>query len=103
MAQVLRRRYRRSLENPASLPDLVIIDGGKGQLSRAAAVFEELGLDSTPLLGVAKGASRKAGYERLIMNGREVVPGRSEERRVGKGCRSVWWWSGTKQYAWYHP
>jgi len=75
MEQVLRRRYRRSLENPASLPDLVIVDGGKGQLSRAAAVFEELGLDSTPLLGVAKGASRKAGYERLIMDGREVVPG----------------------------
>jgi excinuclease ABC subunit C len=73
--QVLRRRYRRVLEQDDPLPDLVIIDGGKGQLSRARAVFEELGLDAIPLLGIAKGPARKAGHETFVMGDREAVPG----------------------------
>jgi excinuclease ABC subunit C len=75
MEQVLRRRYTRALEQSDELPDLVLIDGGKGQLGRARAVFEELGLDAIPLLGIAKGAARRAGYETFVMGDREVVPG----------------------------
>lgn len=75
MEQVLRRRYTRALEQSDELPDLVLIDGGKGQLARAREVFEELGLDAIPLLGIAKGPARRAGYETLVMGDREVVPG----------------------------
>ncbi|WP_376691005.1 excinuclease ABC subunit UvrC [Wenzhouxiangella sp. EGI_FJ10409] len=75
MEQVLRRRYSRVLEKSGTLPDLVVIDGGKGQLSRARTVLEALGLDAIPLLGVAKGPARRAGHERLIMGEREAVPG----------------------------
>ena len=75
MGQVLRRRYGRALEQEEVLPDLVIVDGGKGQLSRAREEMEALGLDAVPLLGVAKGPARKAGYETLIFAGREAVPG----------------------------
>ncbi len=75
MEQVLGRRYKRVLEKSETLPDLVVIDGGKGQLSRARKVLEELGLDAIPLLGVAKGAARRAGHERFIMGQREAVPG----------------------------
>ncbi|NEZ03901.1 excinuclease ABC subunit UvrC [Wenzhouxiangella sp. XN201] len=75
MEQVLRRRYTRALEQSDELPDLVLIDGGKGQLGRARAVFEELGLDAIPLLGIAKGPARRAGYETFVMGDREVVPG----------------------------
>jgi excinuclease ABC subunit C len=75
MEQVLRRRYRRVLEQAERLPDLVVIDGGKGQLGRARQVFEELGLDAIPLLGVAKGPARRAGHETFIMGDREAVPG----------------------------
>ncbi len=75
MEQVLRRRYTRVLEKSEELPDLVVIDGGKGQLGRARKVFEELGLDAIPLLGVAKGPARRAGHERFIMGDREAVPG----------------------------
>lgn len=76
MAQVLTRRYRRVLvEQSDTLPDLVLIDGGIGQLNRAREVLAELGLDAVPVMGVAKGAARKAGHERLIFGEREVVPG----------------------------
>ncbi len=75
MGQVLKRRYSRALEEENALPDLVIIDGGKGQLSRAREEMEALGLDAVPLLGVAKGPARRAGFETLIFGEREAVPG----------------------------
>lgn len=67
MEQALRRRYRRLTDNEQELPDLLIIDGGKGQVSVGVRVMEELGIDSIRLLGVAKGPERKAGWERLIL------------------------------------
>jgi excinuclease ABC subunit C len=75
MAQVLTRRYRKLLDEQGEVPDLVIIDGGKGQLNRARQVLESLGLDAIPLMGVAKGPARRAGYETFILGEREVRPG----------------------------
>lgn len=75
MERALTRRYKRPLEQAETLPDLVLIDGGLGQLNRARAVMSELGLDAIPLMGVAKGPARKAGYERFILGEREVMPG----------------------------
>ncbi|MEE4297135.1 MAG: excinuclease ABC subunit UvrC [Wenzhouxiangella sp.] len=75
MEQALTRRYRRALEQADTLPDLILIDGGKGQLGRAQSVMNQLGLDAIRLVGVAKGAARKAGHERLIVGEQEVVPG----------------------------
>jgi len=78
MRQVLTRRYDRlavtgdATVDPADppperrLPDVVLIDGGKGQVSVAREVFEELGLDIGVLVGVAKGEGRKVGLETLV-------------------------------------
>lgn len=66
MAQAVMRRYRRLQDSGAALPDLVLIDGGKGQLAVAERVFAELGITDTQLIGVAKGATRKAGFEQLF-------------------------------------
>ncbi|CAK6494225.1 UvrABC system protein C [Pantoea sp. Nvir] len=69
MNQVLRRRYGKALEED-KIPDVILIDGGKGQLSQAKQVFAELEVEwdkSRPiLLGVAKGSDRKAGLETLF-------------------------------------
>lgn len=69
MNQVLRRRYGKALEE-SKIPDLILIDGGKGQLAQAKDVFAELDVpwdkDRPLLLGVAKGADRKAGLETLF-------------------------------------
>ncbi|MFN2308363.1 MAG: excinuclease ABC subunit UvrC [Gammaproteobacteria bacterium] len=65
MAQALLRRYARVSAGEGVQPDLILIDGGKGQLAAAARVMEELNLTGIPLVGVAKGPERKAGWEAL--------------------------------------
>ena len=82
MRQVLTRRYSKLIEaekaDPdaatSKLPDLVLIDGGKGQVSMAREVFTELGLDLGLIAGVEKGEGRKVGLEELVFaDGREKV------------------------------
>jgi excinuclease ABC subunit C len=69
--QALSRRFQRILELGGSLPDVLFIDGGKGQLAVAVEVFNELAIQGVALLGVAKGKERKAGWERLFLPGRD--------------------------------
>ena len=71
MHQALKRRYTRLRKEEAKMPDLLIVDGGKGQLTQARAVLGELQLDDLQVLGVAKGSTRKPGLEQLFMAGRE--------------------------------
>ena len=78
MRQVLTRRYSKLAEavknNDARLPDLVLVDGGKGQVSMAREVFTELGLDLGLIAGVEKGEGRKVGLEELVFaDGREKI------------------------------
>ena len=54
MEEVVHRRYRRSIEEKSSLPNLIIIDGGKGQLSSSVKAMKKLGLDNVPIIGIAK-------------------------------------------------
>ena len=67
MEQVLRRRYEKLIVGEGVLPDLIVIDGGKGQHGILRKVLEELGLSLIPSLGVAKGINRKAGLETLFL------------------------------------
>ena len=78
MRQVLTRRYSKLAEaarnNEARLPDLVLVDGGKGQVSMAREVFAELGLDLGLIAGVEKGEGRKVGLEELVFaDGRDKL------------------------------
>lgn len=66
MRDVLQRRYARIAAGEGKLPDLILIDGGKGQVNIAYEVMLELGLGDIPLLGVAKGKARKPGLEQLV-------------------------------------
>ncbi len=76
MHQAIERRFRRAVEESGVLPDVLLIDGGAGQLAQARAVLADLGVDSVVLVGVAKGAERRAGHETLVLaDGREVRPG----------------------------
>ena len=71
MRQALTRRYRRRQQEQAPLPDLLLIDGGAGQLAEAARVLGELALVIPAVVGVAKGADRRAGQERIFLLGRK--------------------------------
>ena len=67
MAQALRRRYTRVLSGEGRLPDILFIDGGKGQMSTAAEILAEIGVYGVLLVAVAKGAERRAGMEQLFL------------------------------------
>jgi len=69
MHQALKRRFTRLQKGEGKLPDLLLIDGGKGQLAQAEAVLAELQVEGVPVIGIAKGISRKAGQETLIFGG----------------------------------
>ncbi len=80
MRQVLTRRYGKLAEalrtgdGNARMPDLVLIDGGKGQVAMAREVFTDLGLDLSRIVGVEKGEGRKVGLEELVFaDGRDKV------------------------------
>lgn len=76
MRQAIERRFRRAVEEGGVLPEVLLIDGGAGQLTQARSALAELGVDSVTLVGVAKGEERRAGHETLILaDGREVRPG----------------------------
>jgi len=76
MRQALERRFRRAVEEGGVLPELLLIDGGAGQLAQAQAVMAELGITSVAMVGVAKGEERRAGHETLVLpDGRELRPG----------------------------
>ncbi len=80
MRQALDRRYTRVQKGEAPVPDLLIVDGGKGQLTQAESVLEDLQLEGITLLGVAKGPSRKPGKEQLFLSGHErpsILPANS--------------------------
>ncbi len=71
MHQALTRRYTRLKEGEGKLPDILFIDGGKGQLAEAQKVLEELQVSDVVLVGVAKGPERKAGLETLFLYGHD--------------------------------
>jgi len=79
MREVFERRFARAIEEDpertkGEWPDLVLIDGGKGQVSAVASVFAELGIDELPFVGVAKGPDRNAGRETFYLpDGREFT------------------------------
>ena len=72
MRQAISRRYKRILKDEATLPDVLLIDGGKGQLSSAAEVIRELQIESIMLVGIAKGEGRKPGLETLFIEGQSI-------------------------------
>ncbi|MBU2024385.1 MAG: excinuclease ABC subunit UvrC [Gammaproteobacteria bacterium] len=71
MKQALTRRYKRVKSGELEAPDVLLIDGGKGQLTQAETVLKELGLVNIFLLGVAKGDTRKPGLETLYIGSKE--------------------------------
>ena len=70
MRDALTRRYRKIAAGEGSMPDLILIDGGKGQLAVAEEVMAEVGLSDVRLIGVAKGEERKAGSGAADFSGR---------------------------------
>jgi excinuclease ABC subunit C len=72
MNQALTRRYKRVRDGETPKPDVLLIDGGKGQLAEAAKVLGELGVAGITLIGVAKGADRRPGQEQLFLLGRDT-------------------------------
>ncbi len=80
MRQALSRRFNRLKDGEGKMPDILLVDGGKGQMSMALEVLGELMVHDLTLLGVAKGVTRKAGMETLYLNDPHnelVLPGHS--------------------------
>jgi len=73
MREALSRRCARIVSGEYPAPDLLVIDGGKGQVSVAVDVLEEQGLHGVPVIGIAKGPERKAGLEDIVFPGRNDV------------------------------
>jgi excinuclease ABC subunit C len=71
LRQALSRRYRRRKQDESPMPDLLLIDGGRGQLDQAIVALRELDLAMPAVAAVAKGADRRAGQERIFLAGRE--------------------------------
>ncbi len=71
MAEALRRRYARVKTGEVPMPDILLVDGGKGQLAEAMAVLRDLELDWLNVVAVAKGRARRPGAERLFVPGRD--------------------------------
>ena len=69
MQQTLTRRYTRILDERGTLPDIILIDGGLGQLNKALEVINNLAISGVQLIGVAKGEGRRPGLEKLIVAG----------------------------------
>ena len=67
MRQAVERRYTRIKKGEGVLPDILLIDGGKGQINQAIEVLEELQIDQVLIIGVAKGELRKPGLETLFV------------------------------------
>jgi excinuclease ABC subunit C len=72
MEQALRRRYTRIKRGEGQLPDVLIIDGGPGQIRQAIDVLDELQVDDVQILGIAKGPDRKAGLEKFYLETTEL-------------------------------
>ncbi|MFI4923440.1 MAG: excinuclease ABC subunit UvrC, partial [Burkholderiales bacterium] len=71
MREVLTRRYRKIAAGEGKIPDLILVDGGKGQVNVANEILSELGLNDIYLIGVAKGEERKPGLEQLVFPGNQ--------------------------------
>jgi len=79
MHQALTRRFRKVAEGEGACPDVLLIDGGSGQVRQAVDVLQTLGVSNIVVVGVAKGPGRRAGEETLVLadSGRELHPGSS--------------------------
>ncbi|MDE0421748.1 MAG: excinuclease ABC subunit UvrC [Gammaproteobacteria bacterium] len=71
--QTIKRRYSRLAKGEGTLPDVVVIDGGIGQVNRAAEVLKGLHLDNIALLGIAKGPTRRPGLETIVLAGGDML------------------------------
>ena len=67
MEQALERRYKRLRDGEGTMPDILLVDGGKGQLTQAERVLAKLGIEGLQVVAVAKGSTRRAGLETLIL------------------------------------
>jgi excinuclease ABC subunit C len=73
MRQVIYRRFAKVIETNAKLPDILFIDGGKGQVSQATKMLAELQIANVDIVGIVKGEGRKAAFDNLIIDNRRIV------------------------------
>ncbi len=90
LRQAVERRFARILRGESPMPDLLLIDGGAGQLAAACAALEELGVEGVATVAVAKGADRRPGQERLFLAGQDeplILPADSTALRLVQRIR----------------